>query len=129
MAGWGDTGEIGDMRDMGGAGELWEALDAARAIVAVGDADLAATDQVFAGHLSQAHRLAVDCISRIEAVRSGIESGVLAVNRNPGAATALEMARFLLAANREVAAIVAEARAAAAAEAVAVRRLADYYQC
>lgn len=113
---------------MQGRGESWAALQAARAAAAARDADIAATDEALAEHLREAHRVAADCIGRIEAVRSGVESVIGAVNRAPGAAGALETARFLLDANREAARIVAEARSTAAFKAVAVQRLADYYQ-
>lgn len=112
---------------MDGRGESWAALEAARAGLAARDADLASTDEVLADHLREAHRVAVDCIRRIEAIRCDIESAV-AARHTDSAAAAREMARFLLSATGELKDIVAEARSAAFIKAVAMQRLMDFYR-
>lgn len=107
-------------------GRTRDSLAAARGALRVGDDDLAAADAALADLLGQAHRLAVESAGRIDAVRSEIEavvdSGV------PGTpAGAAEFGRFLVAKNREIIAIVSEARDASSAKTTALQELSRRY--
>lgn len=86
-----------------------EALTAARAALAETEARLAAADRVLADAVRDAYRSAVDSIRRLEAVRSDIDAAV-ARRRTDSAAAGREFGRFLLEKNREITAIVDEAR-------------------
>lgn len=109
------------------AGETGDALDAARSALAARDGALAAADSALALVLDGAYRSAAGCVRRLDDLRAEID---VAVARGPfeSAAAAREFGAFLVAKNREIIAIVAEARADAAAKAVALQALAEHYR-
>lgn len=114
-------GSVGD-----DTGMAVDALTTARAALAVADARIAAADRQLADAIRTAHRVAVDSISRLEAVRSDIDAAVVR-QRTDIAAGAREFGRFLLDRNRDIAAILEQAQSEAAAGTAALRTLIGEY--
>lgn len=104
-----------------------DALDAARATLAARDRDLAAADAALTAALHAAYRTAADCAHRIDGVRAEIDAAVARV-RFDSAAPAREFGAFLVAKNREITALLTEARADADAATVALQALAERYR-
>lgn len=107
------------------AGEPGGALDEARRLLAARDADLAEADLMLAATLADAHGIAVDAIGRIEAISTGIDAA--AGGPRDTAAGAREVARNLVARNREIADVVREAVAAVDAKTVVLKQLIGRY--
>lgn len=122
-AGWG----VGSVVRMAQAGETGDALEAARRRLAARDADLADADRVLAATLADAHGIAVDAIGRIDAIASDIDSAATDQPRDTAGA-AREVSRNLTAKNRELTAVVREARDAIHAKTVVLQSLSDRYQ-
>ena len=110
-----------------GTGETGDAIAAAPAGVARRDADLAAADRRLAEVVSEAHRIAGDAVRRIEAIRGEINAAV-AGHAADTAAAARETARLLIAKEREIEAVVAEAAEEARAKAAVLQQLRDSYR-
>lgn len=109
-----------------GNGASAEALSAARTALAARDDDITRADRALTDLVRGAHRVAVESMRRIDAIRTDIDS---AVARGPGgSAAARELGFFLVAKNREVIAIITEARADAAAKTVALQDLSERYR-
>jgi hypothetical protein len=108
-------------------GDSSDALESARRALAARDADLADADQALAETVAGAHAIAVEAIGRIEAIGAEL---VAAAAAGPGdsSAAAHEVSRRLVAKNRDIAAVVSEAKAAAHAKTVALKELTDRYR-
>ena len=108
-------------------GDSPDALEAARRVLAARDADLADADQALAAALAGAHALAVESIGRLDAISADLDA---AATEAPGdsPAAAHELSRDLVAKNRDIAAVVSEARAAARAKTVAIKHLTQRYR-
>ena len=109
------------------AGGSGEALEAARRALAARDADLADADRALTEAISSAHAIAVGAIGRIDAITADVEAVVTGQPKN-NAAEAREIGRRLVAKNREIAAVVDEARAAADAKTVVLTQLIERYR-
>ena len=107
-------------------GQAGDALRSAAADLAAARARLAEVDAVLIGVLRDAHLVAVESIDRLTACSDEIEAAVRA-RRTDTPAAGRQFAGFLLAKNREITAIVADARAASTAAAQAVRSLTAAY--
>ena len=109
-----------------GTGQTGDAVAAARAGVARRDEELADADRRLAATLSAAHRVAEDAVRRLEAIRADIDRAVAgyAADTSTGAA---ELARFLLARQREIADVVADAEAEARAKTAVLKELTATY--
>lgn len=102
------------------------AFAAAESALAARDAELASADRRWAAGLARAHGQAAESIRSLRAV--GEEIDAAAGRQLRGAADAHELARLLLAAQRETAAIVKDARAFSVSEAAAWNELARRYR-
>lgn len=111
---------------MTGAGETSAALAAARDQLAVRDAGIAALDDELLDALRDAHRLAGDCLRRLDAMQTRVDAAAAAIPA--GGAAAGELSRFLVDRNREAIAVIIEAKAAAAAKAVVLQQLGARYR-
>lgn len=110
---------------MGQSGDSVEALDAARRRLAARDADLAAADRALVDVVAGAHAVAAESIGRIDTIAAEVEAAI--GQPGDGPAGAREVARHLVAKNREIAEVVRDARAALEAKTVALRELTDRY--
>jgi hypothetical protein len=108
-------------------GDTADALEAARRLLAARDADLFDADRALAEAIHGAHAIAVDSIDRIDAITAEVETAATDHPKDT-AAGAREVGRHLLAKNREIAAVISEARAAAEAKTVALKELTDRYR-
>ena len=104
-----------------------DALDAARAALAARDRDLADADAALTAVLDAACRTATGCARRIDGVRAEIDAAVAGA-RFDSAAAAREFGAFLVAKNREIIAILTEARADTDATTVALQALGERYR-
>lgn len=104
-----------------------DALDAAGAALSARDRDLADADAALTAVLHAAYRTAAGCVRRIDGVRAEIDAAVAAA-RFDSAAAAREFGAFLVAKNREIIALLTEARAHADATTLALQALADRYR-
>jgi hypothetical protein len=107
-------------------GDSSGALASARRALAARDAELVAADRALAEAVAGAHALAVASTGRIDAIAAELDATTEAPRDNPAAAR--ELSRHLVGKNREIAAIIAEAQAAAHAKAVALQELIASYQ-
>ncbi|HOB48769.1 MAG TPA: DUF4226 domain-containing protein [Mycobacterium sp.] len=107
--------------------ETQETVTSARAALAATAARVAAADRLLVETVRDAHRMAVESRERLAAIRAEIDAAVARRSVATPAAGA-DFARFLLAKNREIAEIVAEARADAESKAVALQELATEYR-
>lgn len=112
---------------MSAQGESAGALDAARRALVARDADLADADRALAEAVAGAHAIAVDSISRIDAIKADIDSAVTDQPRD-NAGAAHEFGRHLVRKNRDIAAVVSEAIAAANAKTIALKELQGRYR-
>lgn len=103
------------------------ALEAARRTLAARDADLADADRALAEAVADAHAIAVDSIGRLDAIRADIEA-VVTDQPKDSASGAHEFGRQLVSKNRDIAAVVSEAVAAARAKTIALKELSDRYR-
>jgi hypothetical protein len=103
------------------------ALEAAQRALAVRDAELAAADRALAEVIGEAHALAVESIGPREPIGAEIDSAAVEAPRD-SPATACELSRHLVDKNRDITAVVGEAKAAAHAKAVALKELTDRYR-
>lgn len=110
--------------DPGGDGAA--AFAAAGSALAARDAELAGADRELAAALDRAHRRAAESIGRLDAVGAEIDSAVR--RTRDGTAAAHELARLLLAKQRETIAILGEARTLAADEAAVWNDLIGRYR-
>jgi len=108
-------------------GDSPDALESARRALAARAADLADADHALAEALAGAHAIAVESIGRLDAI--GAELDVAAAGA-PGdsPSAAHELSRHLVAKNRDIAAVVSEAKAAAHVKAAALKALTDRYR-
>lgn len=124
MSGRGLVGTVGRMPQQGDSPDVFES---ARRILAARDDELADADRALAEVIAGAHAIAVESIGRIDGIAAGLDA--LAAQGPPGSpSTAHEVSRQLIAANRDIAAAVSEARAAAHAETAALQALTDRYR-
>ena len=105
--------------------ETQETVTSARAALAATAARVAAADRLLVETVRDAHRM--ESRERLAAIRAEIDAAVARRSVATPAAGA-DFARFLLAKNREIAEIVAEARADAESKAVALQELATEYR-
>jgi hypothetical protein len=108
------------------SGDSGDALEAARRLLAVRDADLADADRVLAETVVRAHRVALESIGRIESIASEVEAAT--GQPKDSAASAREVGRYLVAKNREITAVISEAKDAINAETVVLKQLAQHYR-
>lgn len=99
----------------------------ARAALASTDARLAAADRLLVETVRDAHRVALESRERLATIRAEIDAAVARRSVATPAAGA-DFGRFLLAKNREIAEIVAAARADVEAKAVVLQELAGEYR-
>ena len=99
----------------------------ARRTLAARDADLADADRALADTLAGAHGIAVDAIGRIDAIAAEIDSAATTQPKDTPSA-AREVSRHLIATNRELAAVVSQARDAVRAKTIALQSLSDRYR-
>ncbi|MEI6252236.1 MAG: DUF4226 domain-containing protein [Mycobacteriaceae bacterium] len=108
-------------------GDSPDALESAQRALAARDADLAAADRELADAVAGAHALAVESLGRIDAVSAELDAVAADAPRDsPGAAH--ELTRHLVVKNRDIAAIVTDAKTAAHAKAVALKELTSRYR-
>ena len=108
-------------------GQMGEALESARAVLAARTRDLADADAELSAVITGAHLAAVEAIRRIEAVQSEIEAAV-AQHTGDTPAHGREFARFLLDKQRELVDLVTAAKSDAAAKTAALQGLLHRYQ-
>ena len=111
---------------MAQAGDSGDALEAARRLLAARDADLAEADRALSAAVADAHAIAADAIGRIEVIGSEIEAAVTDQPKDTAAA-ARDLARNLVAKNREIADVVSQARDAVHAKTIALKELTGRY--
>ncbi|GAY13956.1 DUF4226 domain-containing protein [Mycobacterium sp. shizuoka-1] len=109
------------------AGASADALESARSWLAARDRELAEADAQLADVVSSAHAAATEAIRRLDAVNAEIEAAV-AQRAELAPPEGRELARFLLAKQREVSDILTAARADSAAKAVVLQHLLDRYR-
>lgn len=108
-------------------GDSPDALESVRRALAARAADLADADLALAEAVAGAHAMAVESIGRIDAIGAELDAAATgAPGDSPSAAH--ELSRTLVAKNRDIAAIVSEAKAAAHAKAAALKELTDRYR-
>ncbi|TXI46894.1 MAG: DUF4226 domain-containing protein [Mycobacterium sp.] len=108
-------------------GTSGDALDAARAALAARDAELSAADQELTDAVAVAHAIASDAIRRLDRLGAQIEAA--ASGRVPDSpAAARELARFLVANQREMADIIAGAQAEIDAKIAVLQRLTERFR-
>jgi len=108
-------------------GDSPDALESVRRALAARAADLADADLALAEAVAGAHAMAVESIGRIDAIGAELDAAAAgAPGGSPSAAH--ELSRTLVAKNRDIAAIVSEAKAAAHAKAAALKELTDRYR-
>jgi len=108
-------------------GDSPDALESVRRTLAARAADLADADLALAEAVAGAHAMAVESIGRIDAIGAELDAAAAeAPGGSPSAAH--ELSRTLVAKNRDIAAIVSEAKAAAQAKAAALKELTDRYR-
>lgn len=121
------VGTVGTVVPMAQAGDSADALAAARRSLAARDADLADADRALAATVADAHAIAVQSISRLAAISDDIEAAA-ADQPTDTPAAAREIARNLVARNREIAEVVSEARELTRAKTLALKELAERYR-
>ena len=109
------------------SGDSAEALAAARQSLAARDAELAAADRALIAAVAEAHAMAVESIGRIDTISSDVETAATGQPKDSPAG-ARELSRHLVASNREIAAVVSEAKAVVDAKTVALRELTERYR-
>lgn len=108
-------------------GHFPDALESARRALAARDADLVDADRALADAVAGAHAAAVESVRRIDAIGADLDAAVGQSPRdNP--AQARELSRTLLAKNRDIAAVVTEAKAVAHSKAVELKELTERYR-
>lgn len=121
------VGPLGTVVTMGQVGDSGGALESARQVLAARDADLADADRALADAVTGAHALAVESLSRIDAISDDVEAAATDQPKD-GPAGARDVSRHLVAKNREVAEVVNEAKFAVQAKTVALRELTGRYR-
>ena len=121
------VGPLGTVVPMGQVGDSGDALESARQVLAARDADLADADRGLADAVAAAHALAVEALSRIDAISDDVEAAATDQPKN-GPAGARDVSRHLVAKNREVAEVITEAEIAVQAKTVALRELTGRYR-
>lgn len=121
------AGPLSTVVPMSQYGDSPDSLQAARRALHARDDEIAAADRDLVEVLNDAHALALESIGRIEAIDAGLDD---AAAQPPGDSppAARELSRHLIARNREIAAVVSEAQAAAQAKVVAIEKLTDRYR-
>ena len=117
---------VGTVVPMARAGDTGEALEAARRLLAVRDADLAEADRALSAAVADAHDIAAEAIGRIEAIAADVEAAVTDHSRD-SAAAARDVARHLVAKNREIADVISQAKDAVNAKTLALKELTGRY--
>lgn len=107
--------------------DMRKPLASARATLGASGARLAEADRLLVDAVLGAHRVAAESSQRLAAIGAEIDAAV-ARHSSATPAAGRDFGRFLLAKNREISAIVAEARAESAAKAVVLRTLAGEYR-
>ncbi|HEX5144033.1 MAG TPA: DUF4226 domain-containing protein [Mycobacterium sp.] len=91
-------------------------------------AELVDADRLLADAVTTAHTTTVEALAALDRIEGEIETAVAGHLTEDGPAAAHELQRFLIAKQREIIAVVTEARDRAQAKATAVRELADAYR-
>ena len=104
-----------------------DALESMRTALAARDGELAAADRDLTEAVAEAHTIATEAIIRFDRLGAQIEAAV-AGQLADGSAAAHELARFLVAKQREVATLVSGARAEIDAKTVALQHLTDRFR-
>lgn len=108
-------------------GESPDPLESARRALAARDADLAAADRALADAVAEVHAIAVASIRRLDAIGAELDAiATAAPNDSPSAAH--ELSRYLIAKNRDIAAVVNDAKVAAQAKAIVLKELSVRYR-
>ena len=121
------VGPLGTVVPMGQVGDSGDALESARQVLAARDADLADADRALADAVAAAHALAVESLSRIDAISDDVEAAATDQPKDSPAG-ARDVSRHLVAKNREVAEVVNVAKAAIQAKTVALKELTGRYR-
>ena len=109
------------------SGTSGDVLDAARAALAARDAELTAADRELTDAVAVAHAIATDAIRRLDRLGAQIEAAAAGhVPDSPAAAQ--ELARFLVAKQREMADVVAGAQAEVDAKTAALQHLTERFR-
>ena len=104
-----------------------DALESARAALAARDRELADVDRELADAVAAAHVIAVESTRQLDAVSAQIEAAA-AQQSVDSPVVAHELARFLVAKQREMIAIVSRARAEVDAKTAVLQRLTDRFR-
>lgn len=108
-------------------GESGPQLASARAALAARDADLADADRLMAEAVAEAHSAATQTIARMDEIRADLDA--VATARAPeGPAEAHELTRLLVAKQREITALVQDARAVAESNSIVLQHLSERYR-
>ena len=102
-------------------------LTSTRAVLGATDTRFADADRVLLETVRDAHRVATESIQRLAAIGAEVDAAV-ARRSTATSAAGQEFGRVLLAKNREIADIIAAARAAAEAKAVVLQSLVGEYR-
>lgn len=104
-----------------------DALESARAAVAARDRELADADRELADAVAAAHAIAVEATGQLDAIAAQIEAAVARQSVDTPV-VAHEFARFLVAKQREMVAIISRARADVDAKTAALQQLTDRFR-
>lgn len=104
-------------------GDWLEALDGARAALAVRDDALASADRELTDVVGSAHALAAESIRRVESAQAGIDAVAGATDL-----AERDRARLLLDRHRDLIAVVTAARESAAAKTIELQRIGAQYR-
>ena len=108
-------------------GESGPQLASARAVLAARDADLADADRLMAEAVAAAHAAATQSIARMDEIRADLDA--VATARPPESpAEAHELTRLLVAKQREITALVQDARAVAESNSIVLQHLSERYR-
>jgi hypothetical protein len=121
------VGAVSTVVPMSQFGSTADALEAARRALAARDADLSEADRALAEAIHGAYTIAVDSINRIDAINAEVDAAATDHPKDT-AAGAREIGHHLLAKNREIAAVIIEAQAAAEAKTIALKGLTERYR-
>ncbi len=102
-------------------------LTSTRAVLGATDTRFADADRLLLETVRDAHRVATESTQQLAAIGAEVDAAV-ARRSTATSAAGQEFGRFLLAKNREIADIIAAARAAAEAKAVVLQSLVGEYR-
>jgi hypothetical protein len=108
-------------------GESGPQLASARAALAARDADLADADRLVAEAVAAAHAAATYSIARMDEIRADLDA-VATARAQESPAEAHELTRLLVAKQREITALVQDARAVAESNTIVLQHLSERYR-